>query len=99
MFVFRTIVALFIAVPAFAGTLVTRDGKTLDGELTVTAPSAIKIVPSSGEPITLELSNVRRASFVVPATATQPVAWSHADVGKVHLPGTASENDGAFALS
>ena len=51
-----------------AGTLLTRDGQTLTGDLSLTE-SQITLKPTDGQPRTFALNDVVQATFAQPATA------------------------------
>ena len=55
-------ILLAVALPAAAGTLVTRDGQTLAGDLALT-PSGITLTPKSGPPRVFALKDVAGATF------------------------------------
>jgi regulation of enolase protein 1 (concanavalin A-like superfamily) len=55
-------ILLTLAVPAAAGTLVTRDGQTLTGDLALT-PTGITLTPKSGPPRVFALKDVSEATF------------------------------------
>jgi hypothetical protein len=63
---------LFLAVPAFAGTLLTRSGQTLEGDLQL-ASDHVHITPASGPARDVPLNEVLEATFA--PTAAAPVTY------------------------
>jgi hypothetical protein len=64
--------SLLLAVPAFAGTLLTRAGQTLEGDLQLAADH-IHITPASGPARDIPLNDVLEATFA--PTAAAPVTY------------------------
>ena len=63
---------LFLAVPAFAGTLLTRAGQTLEGDLQL-ASDHVHVTAASGAPRNVPLNDVLQATFA--PTAAAPVTY------------------------
>jgi hypothetical protein len=85
------IVVLAHATSLFAGTLHTRDGRSLEGAIAPAGSSALSVTPKDAESVTIELSSIRSATFPTTAPATRPTTWQHQDVGRAHVPGAAEE--------
>ena len=95
-------ILLLASLPALAGSVLTRDGKTLQGKVALTGDASLTITPSTGPAVTVALAQLQRATFEnasPPAPPTLTGTWNHADLGKVHLPGSATEKDAAFSLA
>lgn len=78
---------LLLAAACGADTVVTRDGKTLSGKARI-EKDHVTITPPAAKPVTIPLDNLASLTLDAPAPkgpppATQPSAWTSADVGLV----------------
>ena len=79
-----------------AGTVETKDRKTLQGQITFAAPDAIQVKQADGTSLRVPLKELLRASFAAPNSSGP---WTSKDIGEVALPGSTVENDGTFTIT
>ena len=90
--------ALAFAAPA--ATVRTRDGRVLEGDLRFNDAGALVLRPGEGEPITIELKDVARATFesgtFFSSGSILPNGWAAQDIGDAR--GSARLDANTFAL-
>ena len=85
---------------AHAATVQTLDGKSFDGDIRFSENSSLLVTPAQGEPVTIELTNLARATFAsgpfVSSGSILPNGWAAQDIGETR--GFARLDGNAFTL-
>ena len=79
-----------------AGTVETKDRKTIQGQITFSAPDAVQVKQADGTSLRVPLKDMVRANFAAPSSSGP---WTSKDIGEVSIPGSTVESNGTFTIT
>ena len=90
----------------WAGSVLTREGKTFTGKVELKAGNQVVVTPADGVAVTVPLQDVVQLSMEdastpdgpLDADAHLPAPWQQRDIGAVKEPGSGAQDKGVFSL-
>jgi hypothetical protein len=98
-----TAVLLLGCASIHGATLMTRDGKSYEGEVFLEPGNAVSVALPDSRRVAVALTNVRVATFTSPQLSMaqfSPIAagWTNSDIGEVSIAGVAGQSNRLFAI-